>query len=172
MTNLFRFQRERKKEGKDPPDKWPSLRRDTGGCKLPTRLGEVERQGQPRRLGAKGGPGEPRTGARGWGWSAVPFAHFPHSGTEVPSLWTQEGPKRVPQIGRLAGMGRGRHTAGNSACYWFVPCPVEPGLGLAELQHTPANLPCSGTPFWDGVKTGTLESPHPGPGAVSRGRRA
>lgn len=80
-------------------------------------------------------------------------------------------PRGSPKLGDWLAWGK-VGTQQETACYWFVPCPVEPGLGLAELQHPPANLPCSGTPFWDGVKTGTLESPHPGPGSVSQGRRA
>ena len=140
MIRLFRFQCERKKEGKDtlrPRDKWSSLRPDAGAANRPQGWGRWRSRGIPKRLGAKEGPGEPWTKVKGQDWSAVPATHFPHSGARVPFLWTQESLQEGPPNWESGWPGQGGHTAGSSACQ-CVPCLVELGPGL---------LSCSATPF-------------------------
>ena len=140
------------------------------GHKPPTRLGKMEQQGHPQKAWSKGGPwGAPGQGQR-TRLECRPSHSLPTLRSRGSFLWTQERLQRVPQVGRLAGLAQGGHTAGSSACR-CVPCPVELGPGLLSCSAAPLQASTQwDTPFWDGVKTGTLKSAQPGPGPVFWGR--
>lgn len=147
MMRLFCFHMKGKKQREGP---------QVDG--LSTRPGDLdtEQQGWPRRPEGGGGAGLAR----------CPTPYIPHALGHGSLPWTlrnqlSEGPQEG-LLGQETGcVGQGQPQAPGALAQGEAPpvigaspAPWSQDQGLAELRCCPPPLLCSGTPFWDGIRTG------------------